>query len=256
LYEAPNSNFNINIHLGKDDLAFLGLPENSEAELFYKDYEADLWQSIVMTNDGENLIHFNKFGEFALGVRLTNETTPPDILYYNLNSFEEDNYLSVRLNDDSGIDWSSLLVLANNSLVNLERIGFTNEFRILMSEIPNGEVIIYTEVEDIEGNKNIDVLSLDISTNTDEILVNNWLILLAPNPASDIVYVKLDTRGNELLSYTIYDLTGKLVANAELPNNGNGLYSYPINIQSLRPGTYYFCLKINNKQEVAKFVVI
>ena len=84
----------------------------------------------------------------------------------------------------------------------------------------------------------------------------NHFIKLFPNPASNSIYLQLNTEGNEKLSYDIMDIVGQIVAKGKLDNQGYGVFSYEIDIQGLVAGVYEFTLNIDGvKKETRKLVV-
>lgn len=257
IYEAPNGNFNVNIQIGKDDLDYLGISETSIVELFYKGYDDLLWQSI---KTGEGDISFNLIGEFALGVRLERENISPIVQLINLSSFEDDGYITATLEDDqSGIDWTSVLFLVNDSILSYERVGLTNEIRIdsdLLISGFSGENTLFVQGYDLQGNLGFDVATIDLKTGIEPFQFNNYLIDVYPNPTQSSVFFKIDTKGMEDLHFSILDINGKEVKKGNLSNQGYGLFNYKVDVDDLPNGIYELILIVNQDKLEAKKIIV
>jgi hypothetical protein len=91
-----------------------------------------------------------------------------------------------------------------------------------------------------------------VSTRNAEHLQNDWKVL--PNPASDVLNISL-SKDFQDLSYAIYDLSGKLVANAGLGNQSTSTM-IEVNTQDLENGVYLIQLRTANLVSTKKFVVL
>jgi hypothetical protein len=77
--------------------------------------------------------------------------------------------------------------------------------------------------------------------NTSEIVelpTFSWKVY--PNPSTDLLHIHLEVEMGPETFGEMYDLTGKLVLRVPLTSRDNEL-----DIQSLTPGTYVFCVKQN-----------
>lgn len=91
-----------------------------------------------------------------------------------------------------------------------------------------------------------------VSTRNTDQLQNDWVVL--PNPASEVLNISL-AKDLQDLSYAIYDLSGKLVANAVLGNQSTSSM-IELNTQGLENGVYLIQLRTENLVSTKKFVVI
>ena len=102
----------------------------------------------------------------------------------------------------------------------------------------------YTDLNGCVGSS-VDSITVDICSGLND---NETLNLtLYPNPASELLY--LNGLQNQSL-VTIYDVTGKLVLQAEVDKNSNN----SINIASLNPGVYQCSIRQNNQSKELSFI--
>jgi hypothetical protein len=77
--------------------------------------------------------------------------------------------------------------------------------------------------------------------------LNNKKLNIYPNPAKDILNVKLDVDKKGYLTVTVFDMTGKVVL-SENKNLSSGQNSFNINVSGLPKGNYL--LTVNNKTSI------
>ena len=76
-------------------------------------------------------------------------------------------------------------------------------------------------------------------------------IIISPNPASDFINVATNAKGDELVSYEIYNSGGKIEAYGQISMNK----VEKIGIESLSQGIYFIKLKYKNEAISKKFMV-
>jgi minor extracellular serine protease Vpr len=83
-----------------------------------------------------------------------------------------------------------------------------------------------------------------------EIALNENLFDLFPNPATDVVHLRLIDNNSKLEDITIFGLDGKTI-NAEVNHQGNEAF---INLTSIPAGTYVVRVQSNNSFSMRKFI--
>ena len=76
-----------------------------------------------------------------------------------------------------------------------------------------------------------------------------------PNPASDFIEIKFTTKSNELVSISIFDMTGKQVLDQSLGAIPNGEQRIKLNVEGLNSGMYFYELQQGNSVITNKFIV-
>jgi len=254
LTKAPNGEYMIIATLGKDDLAFLGMNENTEAEVFHRPLDELYWRSIGSAN-GDTL-KYDGLGNLAIGVYLDADYESPTVDIQQ----NENNQFSAFISDNTGIDWSTVSVSINGNNVAFNRVNLTNEIifnidSLLISE--NKDYIITVHAYDLLNNYGFANLSAETGTNADEILVFNHLLKLFPNPASkhlNILY-QIPESGN--VKFEITDVLGKQIVQKQISNTKVSIpLVEKLSISSASPGIYVLNIYLKDKIiEARKFVV-
>lgn len=95
----------------------------------------------------------------------------------------------------------------------------------------------------------------DLSIDENEETMNNVQLNIYPNPIRDNGNINITLTESGNVSYQIYDLSGRMVANCELGYYGQGDHSLTFNTSNLASGSYIIRVQAGNKSETAKFLV-
>ncbi|KAA0991240.1 T9SS type A sorting domain-containing protein [Dyadobacter sp. UC 10] len=133
---------------------------------------------------------------------------------------------------------------------------------LLKTDLPEGEYELLVNVSDVAGNAGVQPYSIKFKVeNTAD---SRMSVVCSPNPA--VSYIKLETKlGNygdvKSLKYTIYDLTGKVVAEETKENRGQNLQDWYWQPTAGHAGLFiYKVTKTNAENELeevrGKFVIL
>ena len=86
-------------------------------------------------------------------------------------------------------------------------------------------------------------------------MTENVQVNIYPNPVRDMAQMNITLTESANVSYQIYDLSGRMVANSELGFYGQGEHTMTFNAENLASGTYIIRVMAGNKAETAKFLV-
>jgi len=81
------------------------------------------------------------------------------------------------------------------------------------------------------------------------------IVSIYPNPAKDNVYLKFAVKNENLISYEIYSINGKLLKAQDLGLLHSGYFNEIINVSDLLNGEYFLKLRIGNRSYSDKIVV-
>jgi hypothetical protein len=98
-------------------------------------------------------------------------------------------------------------------------------------------------------------LNFDISLNIIEKDEQISEVNTFPNPASEFVEIKFNTKSNEVVNITVYDMTGKRVLDKNLGNIPYGNQRVKLNVQGLNSGMYFYELRQGTSVVTNKFIV-
>lgn len=120
-------------------------------------------------------------------------------------------------------------------------------------QFANGNYIFRIEASDPSGNTSRDSMIITIqNTGTGvENFLNEISLQIAPNPFKDDINIRFQKSTNELVSFTISDVMGKIVK--EL-NNLNTNQNININLSELKSGMYF--VRINIDQQIKTLKII
>lgn len=108
----------------------------------------------------------------------------------------------------------------------------------------------YTETSGYIGHGVQMPYEISVVSGIDESVDINLSFAVYPNPTNNILWIKKDGDKGRMLTYSIYDITGKLIGNGNLINNETSIH-----LGGMVSSTYL--LKIyNNKKEVKVFRVV
>ncbi|MBL7138797.1 MAG: Omp28-related outer membrane protein [Bacteroidales bacterium] len=86
--------------------------------------------------------------------------------------------------------------------------------------------------------------------------VEDGIIRIFPNPASDLINVHFSLASERFCSLSIYDMTGKEIENILQGNVSPGLYNIEINTQGFPGGTYLVVLSTTEGKSWEKIVIL
>ena len=86
-------------------------------------------------------------------------------------------------------------------------------------------------------------------------MTENVQLNIYPNPVRNIAQMNITLTEGANVSYQIYDLSGRMVANSELGFYGQGEHTMTFKAENLASGTYIIRVMAGNKAETAKFLV-
>ncbi|MBA3683241.1 MAG: T9SS type A sorting domain-containing protein [Bacteroidetes bacterium] len=75
-----------------------------------------------------------------------------------------------------------------------------------------------------------------------------------PNPATGIAYIKFDLSKNQTVSYTITDISGKLLQQKQIHKMEGGYEN--VDISKLQNGVYFISVELENKTHITKKLII
>jgi len=74
---------------------------------------------------------------------------------------------------------------------------------------------------------------------------------LAPNPASDFIFIQFENTVTDQLNLSIYDISSKMIHKDVIEGNN----SYKLNVENFATGTYFVVLNNGSKSASYKFIV-
>jgi len=253
LSKAPNGDYMISATLGKDDLAFLGMDENIEAEVFYRALDEVYWKSIGTAN-GDTL-KYDGLGNLAIGVYLKADYESPVVEIQQ----KEDAKFSAFISDNMGIDWLTVSVSVNGNNVTFDRINLTNEIAFSIDSLSQiQDYIITVNAYDLLDNYGFSNISVETETATNEILVYNHLLKLFPNPAESFVNVAFQIPEPGKVKFEIIDVLGNQISQKNMEvNQINFPLVQKLVFDSVSSGVFILNIYVNDKKiEARKFLVL
>ena len=80
-------------------------------------------------------------------------------------------------------------------------------------------------------------------------------VSMYPNPAQGQATVSFEVKGNDMVSYQVYDLQGRMVKSQTLGRYTDGSYEFNVNLEDLSSGTYIMRVSQGNSSSCTKFLV-
>jgi len=97
-------------------------------------------------------------------------------------------------------------------------------------------------------------LNLNATLSIDENIKGNTQLSVYPNPSNENVNLVVSKSNNELMTYTITDISGRVVGQGNLGNLVSGTHTFPINLSSLEIGVYMINVMGENSSKTISFV--
>lgn len=172
---------------------------------------------------------------------------------------------------DGGANW--LPITSSNMIFKICFSDNTNGYALTVDETGAGDIIKSTNAGDswlpestpkskLRGisflNTNLGyavgdsgvILKYDIPNDIEQIISQNNIFTLYPNPASDLVNLNIDKTNNTELTLNIYNVTGTLVKSEILEQNNR-----QINIGDLSNGVYIVTIKSKDLTENQRLII-
>jgi hypothetical protein len=105
----------------------------------------------------------------------------------------------------------------------------------------------YTIQEILNDSKNLDINTYALYP--DNTIKNELTVVLYPNPVDDILNVKISGAKGEKISYTLFDISGKLISVKDEKNS-----SFTINMVSVLSGAYILVIKDEASKKAYKII--
>jgi flagellar hook assembly protein FlgD len=86
-------------------------------------------------------------------------------------------------------------------------------------------------------------------------MVNSLELNIFPNPVETEATINFNIEESTMVSYQIYDLSGRMVQNATLGNYGQGTHSVKFNVENLKTGSYIVKLQAGTVSSTSKILV-
>jgi hypothetical protein len=213
---------------------------------------------LVHTADEINLNESICKGESVqIGDHLFSETGEYKILFTNQYGCDSIIDLNLTINPLPEVNLGKDTIITEAQEINLDAgEGFesyywntenTNQI-ILVSGLSLGEYDYSVLVTDENGCSNSDTILITVVfPNAVTNVFENKNIIIYPNPANEVVYIRSDINIDSKFSIAIYDCSGKLIINKELENI-QAERSYRIDISMLNTGIYI--MKLNEKESI------
>ena len=212
LMQTQRGEYEVTGSVGVDDLTPFGFPENQPLDVYFCENDSNIWHYV---GPAGGPIKVDKLGAFMMGTSIKNDEEPP-VISFTLN--EATGLAHINAIDNIGIRFSSLKVLVNGQLREVDLIDNSNFELMLTTDDMEHLLVIEIVVEDLAGNvgclfqvfnldkpEGIDIVSQD-GSNAEISLGRNVLIVKGAKPFSVV---------------TVYDLNGRIWARTTADRDGN-----------------------------------
>lgn len=93
------------------------------------------------------------------------------------------------------------------------------------------------------------------SVNDEPVTVAQSKVSMYPNPVHDAARVSFELNGNTMVSYQVFDISGRMVKMENAGNYGAGQHEINVSVEGLTKGTYVLRLNAGSQTSSTKFVV-
>ena len=111
--------------------------------------------------------------------------------------------------------------------------------------------IMYTDIDFVVDSDYVKAVDY---TTVKELNLGGEMVTLYPNPAKDLVYIKLDAKNESNISVELFDMFGKKI----LSENYNAIQSEfktGIDVARLNRGVYFMKIKLNSGEARIKLIL-
>jgi uncharacterized repeat protein (TIGR01451 family) len=121
------------------------------------------------------------------------------------------------------------------------------------TKLKNTAEIYFDFNEPIITNTTVNTITLK-STNAIHISERGINLEVYPNPTKNIATIKTVLAKNSLISYSLYDIQGRVILRKNAVIKSAGLYTEDINLEALKTGIYVLSLKIEGQETSLKLI--
>ena len=123
----------------------------------------------------------------------------------------------------------------------------------LGTKLKNTAEIYFDFNEPIITNTTVNTIVLKSNSGV-QTQVAGWNVSIYPNPTQNIATIEVNLDKASKMSYTLFNIQGKLIRQEELANKAIGNVKQEINLEGLNAGIYILNLSINGKETSLKVV--
>ena len=88
-----------------------------------------------------------------------------------------------------------------------------------------------------------------------ELAKENMKLNVSPNPASSYVNLSYELESSKKVSYSLYDVNGRIIVNEVLGSQSQGSHTARINTSALDAGVYYLIIKVGDDVASEKIII-
>jgi uncharacterized repeat protein (TIGR01451 family) len=170
---------------------------------------------------------------------------------HTMNSYFDDNgkiyfeFPNIML-PDSGTDYEASQGYVSYSIQLKDNLA-------LGTKLKNTAEIYFDFNEPIITNTTVNTIVLKSSSGV-KTEVDGLNVSIYPNPTQNLATIEVNLDKASNISYTLFNIQGKLVRQEDLANKAIGLVKHEINLDGINPGIYILNISINGKETSLKVV--
>jgi PKD repeat protein len=175
--------------------------------------------------------------------------------------------LIVLVSNNCGVTWNQVFYTTGNSMttgttqttpylpttstvwktanINLNAYSTSSNVQIKIVNVTDGGNNLY--VDNINLGSNI--------TGLGEERMNDYSLVVYPNPAKNSFVIQLDLSKPNNVSYEIMDIAGRKIISSEAGNQSEGLQKFAVNTTGLANGIYFLKIKVDSELLTRKFLI-
>jgi uncharacterized repeat protein (TIGR01451 family) len=168
-----------------------------------------------------------------------------------MNSYFDDNgkiyfeFQNIML-PDSGTDYEASQGYVSYSIQLKDNLA-------LGTKLKNTAEIYFDFNEPIITNTTVNTIVLKSSSGV-KTEVDGLNVSIYPNPTQNLATIEVNLDKSSILSYSLFNIQGKLVRQEDLANKAIGLVKHEINLDGIHSGIYILNISINGKETSLKVV--
>ena len=167
------------------------------------------------------------------------------------------------------VNWTADNVIANVPVMDIKQqtqSNRPNRYIYLVDEVGDVTTVEYSGITNsgmvyiATYGKGLYKCDNFVNTTTESIeenttMVNSLELNIFPNPVETEATINFNIEESTMVSYQIYDLSGRMVQNATLGNYGQGTHSVKFNVENLKTGSYIVKLQAGTVSSTSKILV-